>query len=166
MNIDKSKMKDVMGRPLTQGLFIDFNYDPKFAIYTWQDEDKEYNGVIYPSLKRLYLEEEDPTEYEFAKKYLLNWQHWQRLKQNRLLLEHFEEWKEELDVKLASSAILQIQDMSAENFQAAKWLADRNWSKSSVGRPSKAEKDREQRIKQRVNDAFSADIARMEDYRQ
>lgn len=165
MEIDKSKLKDTMGRPLTQGLFIDFNYDDKFAVYTLLEEDKEYKGVVYPSLKKLYLQCEDPTEYTFAKKYLLGWQHWQRLKANKALKVHFDEWKDEMDYLLSSDAIMQIQTMSADNFQAAKWLADRNWNKASVGRPSKKDQEREDRIRQRVNDTFSADIARMEDYR-
>lgn len=163
--VDKSKLKDGMGRPLTQSLFIDFNYDVKFAVYTWQDEDKEYNGVVYPSLKKLYLECEDPTEYQFAKKHLLGWSHWQRLKANQALAHHFNAWREELDFLLASDAIAQIQDMSSDNFQAAKWLADRNWNKGSVGRPSKKDQERDKRISQKIDEAFSADIARMEDYR-
>ena len=54
----------------TAALFWDMMYQKDTAKYVVSDEDKEVNGVMYPSLKRLYLEMEDITEYEFANKYL------------------------------------------------------------------------------------------------
>lgn len=68
---DKTKMKDTQGRPLTQSLFLEPNYNVDYAYYTMDDDDKNFKGKVYPSLKRLYLEMEDPTEYEFATTYLL-----------------------------------------------------------------------------------------------
>lgn len=164
MEIDKTKLKDTMGRPLTQGLFLEMAYDTRFAIFTFNDDDKEYDGDTYISLKKLYLSCDDPTEYQFAKKYLLGWKHWQRLNDNRALKEHFDEWREEMEIKVRSEAILAIQDMTAEgaNFQAAKWLADRGWDKRAAGRPSKAELDRTKRIDSRINDELIGDIDRMD----
>lgn len=163
MKIDKTKLVDTMGRPLTQGLFLEMGYDTKYAIFTLTDEDKEYNGEKYISLKALYLSCEDPTEYEFAKKYLLGWKHWQRMNANVVLREYFDEWREEFEVKVRSDAIRSIVDMTAEgaNFQAAKWLADRGWDKRGAGRPSKAEVDREKNIKSRISDELEADLDRM-----
>lgn len=162
--MDKTKLKDTMGRPLTQGLFIDFNYDDKYAVYTLEDEDKEYKGVVYPSLKKLYLECEDPTEYQFSKKHLLGWRHWQRLKENKALRKHFDEWREELEVALVCEAVMTIRDNSPANFQAAKWLADRGWDKKGAGRPSKADAEREKRISSKVDEQLNADIVRMSDW--
>lgn len=167
MNIDKSKMIDSMGRPLTQSLFLEVGYSD-FAIYTLKEFDHEYNGKIYPSLKKLYLKEEDPTEYAFAEKYLLGWQHWRRLCENKVLAKHIEEWREELELKIRSQAIRDMQNLCASengNFSAAKFLADRGWEKRSAGRPSKAEKERHLRIEERISEEFSADIKRMEDFR-
>ena len=50
--IDKSKLKATNGVPLTQGLFLEIQYG-EFAVFTLKDEDYEYNGKIYPSLKNL-----------------------------------------------------------------------------------------------------------------
>lgn len=152
-----------MGRPLTQSLFLEIGYNTQYAIFTLNDEDKEYEGKTYIALKKLFLECEDPTEYKFAKKYLLNWQHWQRLNDNRILEPYFREWREELEVLLRSDAVKSIRDMTAgaENFQAAKWLADRGWDKRGAGRPSKSEVEREGRIKDRIGDELTADIIRM-----
>jgi predicted transcriptional regulator len=56
--------------------------------------------------------------------------------------------------------------MSADdNFQANKWLSDRGWEKRGAGRPSKQEKLKEERMQQRIEDEFSADIKRMQDYK-
>jgi hypothetical protein len=63
---DKKLLVDKMGRPLTQALFLEVNYNPESAVYTRKDYDHEYKGKVYPSLKRLYLQMEDVVEYEFA----------------------------------------------------------------------------------------------------
>lgn len=163
---DKSKMKRNNEILVTQSLFIDYQYDPELAVYTWGDEDKEYKGVLYPSLKRLFLEMEDPTEYSFATKYLVNWKHWQRMNNsNKVLRGHFDEWREELEIKIRSQAVLSIIDQSVSEsggFQASKWLADRGWDKRGPGRPSKAERDKENAVQKRIKDDFDETTARMQ----
>lgn len=165
--VDKSKLIDTMGRPLTQSLFLECGYNVQYAVFTFNDEDKTYDGRVYPSLKKLYLQCEDPTEYQFAKKYLLGWSHWKRLNENKMLREQFDEWREELEIAMRSEAVQAIRDMTADgsNFQAAKWLADRGWDKRGAGRPSKAEKEREARIHDRIGDELEADVVRMEDFK-
>ena len=166
--IDKNKFKDDLGRPLTQGLFLEVNYDEKYAVYTLKDYDHTYNGVIYPSIKKLYLQEEDPTEYLFATKYFLGWNHWMRICDNKVLNRYIVQWRDELEIKLRAMGVRALRDMSQTengNFQAAKFLADRGWDKNKVGRPSKAEIEKRKAIGQRVDDEFNADIRRLEDYR-
>lgn len=162
--VDKSKLLDTMGRPLTQGLFLEIGYDTKYAIFTLNDDDKMYEGVKFPSLKKMFLSCEDPTEYEFATKYLLGWRHWLRMNENVVLRKEFDVWREEFEVKMRSDAIRSIVDMTAEgsNFQAAKWLADRGWDKRGAGRPSKAESEREKRINSKLGHEFGNDIDRMD----
>lgn len=166
--IDKSKFLDVTGNPMTQSLFLEINYNTDYAIYTLKDYDHEYKGVTYPSLKRLYLEEEDPTEYLFAEKYLLGYQHWKRICENKALAKHVALWREELELKLRAMSVRALRDMAQSengNFQAAKFLADRGWDKNHVGRPSKMELEKRAAIGQRIDDDFKADIKRLEDYR-
>lgn len=163
MMIDKSRLKDSQGRPLTQSLFLEIGYETDKAVYTLKDEDHMYEGNVYPSLKRLYLEMEDIIEYDFAREYLLGWQHWQRLNRNKALAQHFAEWREELELSIRSQQVKNIIDLTAtgDSFQASKWLADRGWDKKAVGRPSKAEKAREERMNKRLEDEFSADVIRL-----
>ncbi len=168
MIVDKSKLLDVNGLPLTQGLFLEVGYNTDYAIYTLKDRDHEYKGHLYPSLKALYLKEGDPTEYLFADKYLLGYQHWKRICNNKLLLQYIQEWREELEIKLRAEAVRALINMTSSengNFQAAKFLADRGWDKNKVGRPSKEELEKRAAIGRKVDDEFKADIRRLEDYR-
>ena len=141
MKVDKTKFKDEKGRYIVQGLFLEDRYNTDLAVYTQAGEDKEYRGVNYPSLKRLYLEEGDPTEYAFAQKYLYDWPHWQRMCRNNMVGRLIEEWREELYLSLRADGISAIIDaaLSNSNYQAAKWLADKGWEENSRGRPSKEE---------------------------
>lgn len=159
--VEKNKFKDPYGRLITQSLFIDFQYNEKFAVYTLEDHDKEYNGKIYPSLKRLYLEEEDIHEYNFATKHLYSWDHWKRLLNNKAIREHIDRWRDELEVAMAASGFRKILELAdQDNYQAAKYIADRGWN-SKRGRPSKEEIEREKRIRERISDEFSEDAERM-----
>ena len=162
MNIDKQKLKDSQGRPLTQSLFLEIGYETDKAVFTLKDDDHFYDGTTYPSLKKLYLAMEDVVEYDFSNAYLLGWQHWQRLNRNKVLAKHFQEWREELELAIRSQAIRGIIDMTAsDNFQASKWLADRGWDKKAAGRPSKSEKLREERMNARIEDEFKSDVVRL-----
>ncbi len=163
MKIDKARLKDDMGRPLTQSLFLEIGYHEDRAIYTLKDQDHEYKGNTYISLKRLYLDMEDTTEYEFSNTYLLGWQHWKRLKANKALAKHFAEWEEELELSLKAQGVRAIIDQAADDkgFQAAKWLVDKGWDKRTAGRPSKNEKLKEERIQAGLDDEFAGDVVRL-----
>ena len=162
-NIKKSDMKDKMGRAMTQGLFLEFNYDPEFAIFTFDGEDKEYKGKHYVSLKKLFLETEDPTEYIFANLYLVDWDHWQKLNANKILRKHFDKWRNELELSIRATAIRGIIDNSdgEKGFQASKWLADRGWDKRAAGRPSKDELAKNTAINEQIADEYAQDSARL-----
>ena len=161
--IDKSRLVDSNGRPITQSLFLEIGYNAESAVFTFNDADKEYKGNTYYSLKKLFLEHEDTVEYDFATTYLLGWKHWVRLNENKVLSKHFQEWREELELRIRSQAVRDIIDMTAveKSFQAAKWLADRGWDKKAVGRPSKADKDKDKAMQDRLDNEFSADVTRL-----
>lgn len=157
---DKSKFKDSGGRYLTQSLFLEYGYDTKYAIYTLADEDKEYEGVTYPSLKRLYLLTADPTGYTFANTYLYNFDHWERICANKAMYAEIEKWERELEVLLRSRAIAQIMSLGYDSFQAAKWAADGHWNVKR-GRPSKAEQARERAIREDAVRDLEGDAGRI-----
>lgn len=156
MKIDKARLKDSQGRPLTQSLFLEVGYNTNYAVYTLKDDHFEYEGKLYPSLKRLYLELEDVVEYDFATKYLLGWNHWKRIQENKLFKDHVESWRDELELKLRSQAVRDILDMTADekSFQAAKWIADKGWQKLERGRPRTAEKIKEEALLKAIDEDY------------
>lgn len=161
---DRTKFKDSQGRFFTQSLFLEHGYNTDFAMYTLTDEDKTYNGKVYPSLRRLYLETMDPTEYVFATTYLWGWEHWQRLLANKALREEIDKWREELEVKLRATAVRHILASAPDAFSAAKWIADGQWQDKKAGRPSKAEKEAEMKKRLRVVEDLNDDAARIVDF--
>lgn len=165
--MDKSKMCTVKNVPLTQSLFLEHQWDKEKAIFTLRDYDVEHDGKTYVSLKRLYLEAEDPVEYFFATEYLLGWNHWKKMEKNKWLSKHIEEWRAELSLKIRSEAIRSIQDKAAEpnGYQAAKFLAERGWDRGSVGRPKKDMTDAQKAEDDALMEEFNADIKQISDYR-
>jgi hypothetical protein len=160
MEIDKSKFKDEKGRYIVQGLFLEDRYDPEMSVFTFDGEDKEYKGKTFISLKKLYLEHGDPKEYSFARKYLYDWKHWQRLCKNSIIGKHIEEWREELELSLVSEGVAALIDLALneKSYQAAKYLADRGWDKNERGRPSKEEIEGELKRRADANTEFAEDF--------
>lgn len=142
--IPKDKLIDVMNRPLTMGLFYEAS-DNKYAVYTLKDFDfKADDGREFLSLKRLYLEEEDPIEYSFVKNHLYNFRQWERMCEAKDLADHITEWRKELDLKLSSSAVQGILEISTDEMASGQLQALRFFAKGEykdkikqVGRPKK-----------------------------
>jgi|TARA_R110002012_G_scaffold65654_2_gene172284 hypothetical protein len=157
-----NKFKDSGGKWRTQGLFLETSYDPN-AMFTLTDTDKTWKGNKYPSLRQLYLATDDPTEYTFATKHLGGWMHWKRLRGNKMLAKKFDEWQDELAIKLASKGVKIAIEIAADGgtFQAAKWLADSGWKTRLAGRPSKDEIEGELKKQARESDEFADDLLRI-----
>lgn len=163
VKIEKKRLLDSQGRPLTQGLFLEVGYNEDYAVYTLKDWDWEYKGNTYPSIKRLYLEHEDVVEYDFADTYFLGWNHWMRICANKLFSPHIESWREELQLKLSSRAIRNILDMAEDEkgFQAAKYIAERRWRTNAVGRPKKDTTELDRAVQRRLDEEFAEDVKRL-----
>lgn len=141
-NPSNSKFKNGSGVLMTRGLFLETAASKDYVLYTLRDD--ESRG--YPSLRRLYLECSDPTEYTFANTYFENWEHWEALCSTDWFKPYVDSFRRELSVKLRAEALAQIRDVAKssgrESFQANKYLLDGSWdgtNKGSKGRPSKDE---------------------------
>lgn len=167
MIIDKELMIDSKGAARTQSLFVETSYETKgeFAQYTLKSRDCVYRGKKYPSIKRLFLEMEDPTEYNFAYEYFLDWDHWQQIKKNNLIAKFMEGWQEELEIRLRAQGVKAMFDMALDdakpNFQATQFLAKGGWTDRPAGRPSKEMVKKETRIQAKIMGEFSDDLKRM-----
>lgn len=162
MELTRNDFVDSKGRYKTLSLFLEIAYD-KDAIYTLKDYDHEYEGKTYVSLKRLFLETSDPTEYSFATQYLGGWDHWQRLCNNKVLAQHIEKWRIELELKIRSEGVKHIlkSARSKGNWLAAKFLAEKGWETRAAGRPSKEEIAKNIAIETQIQNEFDEDIARL-----
>lgn len=128
----KSKFKDNQGRYKTYSLFFEtkaHSTTRDVAVFSLMDDDREIDGVFYPSLKKMYLETEDITEYLFATEVMgTSWEHWKRLTRNKLIAKHINEWREELEIKIRAKGIKSAVGLADEgNYSASKYLADRGW---------------------------------------
>lgn len=158
---DKSIMTDGMGRQITQSLFLEAGYS-EIAIYTLKEADYTFKGRHLYSIKRLYLEMEDTTEYVFATTYFLGWDHWKRIVSNRLFTGHVEGWRKELELKLRARGIQQMIAKAEEgSLQAAKWLADAGWDVRAAGRPSKEEVEGMKKQMASQESAYEKDYTRL-----
>jgi len=158
-------LKDTMGRYRTQSLFREFYSEASTGLKPmWTLKDEDPQGEL-PSLKRIYLECEDPTEYSFAMEVFGTWQHWLKIKASKAIEPHIEDWPIELEVRLKSKGILGVAaELRGKNaFSAAKFLANKGWKEtaSTRGRPSKADIDKEIKIAAKLQDEVSDDMARI-----
>lgn len=157
----REQLVDAKGRHYTQSLFLEIGYGSD-AIYTLKDYDHEYNGELYLSIKKLFLEMEDVTEYEFANQYFAGWAHWKRICANKVLLREIEEWRYELELKLRARSVLEMKELAAGgSYQASKWLADKGWDVKPKGRPSKEDVAREMKVQADIRDEYSEDADRL-----
>lgn len=149
-----NKFKNVNGAWLTRGLFFETClHNEDNIMYTLKEYDHEVRGKKLPSLYKLYMEMEDPTEYEFANEYLGGWTHWKKLCDSPFFLEHVTNWREELTIKLKAKALHQIRQKAQDpdnkdNYQANKFLIDKGWEEKKKGGVGRTTKDK---IKQEAN---------------
>lgn len=158
--LDKTKFKDEKGRYITEGLFLETRYNADMAVYTLDGDHKVYKDGFFPSLKKLYIEEGDPSEYNFATKHLFDWKHWLRLQNNKMLINHIDEWRDELELSLRCDGIQTIINaaLNSDSYQAGKWLADRGWVKRAAGRPTSDEIEKEVSKQAKLRNEFNDDF--------
>lgn len=136
------KFTNSNGRNYLQGLFYETTLaDKATVLYTLKEVDHEG----YPSLRRLYLECADLTEYTFSVQHLNGWSHWQELVAAKWFQPYLLEWRAELQDKLRSEIISRIEAIAKDldnkgALQANKTLLDSVLSPvqpAKRGRPSK-----------------------------
>jgi hypothetical protein len=103
----------------------------------------DFPGLI--NCRRTFVELGDPTGYQWAIKYLVDWAHWNKLIKYTWFRGAYDVWLAELKTKLQSEAIQRLQEIAASGSSqataAAKYIATFDWEKTSTkrGRPSKQE---------------------------
>jgi hypothetical protein len=165
----KDQLVDHVNAYRTVSLYKELNQSTLEPVLTLGEQDAEYtykNGdkKVLPSLKRLYLESNDPTEYNFAIGVFGSWKCWKRQCGNQVLLTYINDWRDELDIKIRASAVkMVIESASSEDsvgLNAAKYIAEKGWEKRA-GRPSKVEIERQKKIHAGITADLKSDAERM-----
>lgn len=160
--------KDTRGRFRTKSLFVEWETPSYPAHYTLGPEDRG----TYLSLRRLFLETRDPTEYTFASKYLAGWDHHQAmLSACAWYRDLFDDWRIELEVILRSEGVAKMRMLAddhrvpyATRCVAAKYLCELGWKTDKApkrGRPSKHEVQGQLVKEARAAAALADDAARL-----
>lgn len=163
------EMKDLRvpgnNRYRTDSLFYEFRRPGYTPLWSIKEDDHEVNGVVYPSLKKIYMEYDDPTEYSFAMDVFGSWKHWQQIFSTRFFQKQVALWREEMEIKLRSkgirAVIQEVVDGKAK-MTAAKYLSDRGWlNEEKKGRPSKKKIETEAKKIARIHEEVDEDLERM-----
>lgn len=168
IEIDRSKFRGSQNQYITQALFLELGYDTDSAVFTFDEEHKVYKGTTYYSLKKLYIEMEDPTEILFSREYLMGWKHWKRMLGNKAIFTHIEDWREELNLILIAKGVQGLLDIAASdngNYQASKYLADNGWSDKKRGRPSKEEVEAHLEKQSKLKEDDDPDVILLKDFK-
>lgn len=150
--IDYSVLKDKMNRFRTRSLFKEMwklgsgrDQPPIFSLKA----DEDHDGLI--SLKRIYLDTSDPTEYRFAIGLFKDARHWRTLCGLEWFRPYVDKWRWELRAKLRAQAVDNLIRLSEDNLAAIKTLATEDFvyqsyledstPKKGRGRPNKEKPD-------------------------
>lgn len=135
--------------------------DKTYVVYTLKDQDHEG----YPSLYRLYMECNDPTEWKFATTYLDGWEHWEILSNTAYFKPYVDRWRTELELRMKSQALAKIMSESKtsgrDSFAANKYLLEKGWEPKPTNKRGRPTKDD---IKQAAYDELSANKQLDEDF--
>ena len=147
--LDPDKAKDHLGAWRTQSLFFELNKtNMDDAVFSLKQYDLIKPNKTYPSLYLLYMQYNDPTEYQFATEVLGSWSHWQKMLNNKQIREKVEEWRAEVEVRMMSDSIKNMVRAGREGVKgiaANKYIMEKGWLKRA-GRPSKEEVEREKKV--------------------
>lgn len=154
-----AELKDSTGRYLTKALFVEYSDGAFTPIFTLKDEDLVTGEK---SLRRLYMEYEDPTEGRFAREVLGSLQHWKKLCKTQWFKPHVDAWREDLEELLVSKGVEHMKKHAPKSAVAAKWLAERGWKPTKTrGRPTDAEVEQERKKRAEDRDFYSSASARV-----
>lgn len=167
-NPENSKFKDKMGRWLTKSLFKEYAFqapEGTFPLFVLSNQDRD--GL--PSLYKLYLAAEDPSEYFFANEYLGGWDHWQRLSKATFFLPYITSWRKELEVLIKAKALQKLLSVAnnpnhKSSYEANKLLLKEGYKEregSKRGRPTKDEVHKEANRIATEEERISADAERV-----
>lgn len=152
-----NRFRNATGNFYLNALFWEMSFPTKdTALYTLKNQD--HQGL--PSLYRLYMEVDDPTEWQFATQYLDGWEHWELLCECSWFKPYITRWRRELEIRTRARALAKVKDVAdgkGQNaYHANKFLLEGGW------KPTEGPKKRGAPSKDEIKSAAAA-IAASED---
>lgn len=140
-----TKFRNGSGSLYTKSLFVDIveqswggpNVDPLVCLYTTEKTDRQLEGKTYPSLYRLYMSMNDPGELLFANAYFEDYEHWMRICEASWFKPLIAKWRQELDLRTRTKALLSILDVANDpldknSFAANRYLLEKGFGIGAV----------------------------------
>lgn len=143
MYVPKKKLLGNGGARLTRQLFIEYHNNGEFdvAVYSLKRHDVTYNGKVYPSLYRLFMEEKDITEARFVSNHLYDWQQWDALVKGHFTKDEIARWRVDLkNIVMGELVDLLLEDAKSDSKSSkssAKYLVNK-LSTGARGKPATA----------------------------
>lgn len=146
----REKVVDSYGRRVVLSLFSEFKrteFEPLWSL------KKDW--------KRIYLEAEDPTEYEAAMRLIGDWDHYQLIRNHPKIKPVMDEWAKELEIRLRSNATRSmLKHAKAPNgAAAAKWIAEGGFTGRDLRK--KNNKQEEEEVRTEINERVAKDMERL-----
>lgn len=136
--------RDINNKLIMKNLFLEVSDNPDQVIYTLSREDIEDTKSLY----KLFMAEEDFTEFRFSSKYFESFQHWKKLTKMNFLIVHLGDWREELELSVRAKSLGSLIKKAETDPSIAKYLLTSKWVEAAQqnvqitnlrGRPSKEE---------------------------
>lgn len=156
--------KNSNGVYLTKELFFEtaIKEDRPLTLYSLKSEDHQVDGRTFPSLRRIYLELDDLTEFLISDQYFGGHPHWKKLLSCSWFISVLKPIREELKARHMAEYLRTLRkDALSGNAASAKFLLDRLEHKGQKGRPSKEKIEQEAKKLVQDSDFVSADLERL-----
>lgn len=133
LNKDNNPFKDSRNREVTKSLFVEYNNKNNdiTPLYTLKETDLYWEGELKPSLKQLFLDAEDLTEYEFAKAHFNSYRQWRRISNLPEIKPHVDEWREELELRIKNKLFTSLMESAlnegTKGVTAVKTILEKEW---------------------------------------
>jgi hypothetical protein len=146
----RDKVIDAYGRRVVLSLFSEFSRTGFTPLWS-----------LYKDWKPIYLEAEDPTEYEAAMRLIGDYDHWLLIRNHTKIAPIIDKWALELEVKMRSDAVRKMIRHSASNqgTAAAKWIAEGGFAMRD--KRTKRGKEDEDSVKVGVSERLHEDMERL-----
>lgn len=151
---NNNPLLDSLGRFRTKSLFYEYRHKSYPFYWTLKGEDKIKGDTTILSLRKIYMSYDHIPghEYEFAVDCFRSWEHFRVVRNSPMLREIFDEWADELTVRIKALQVKNLIKNAREgDSSAAKYLVEGKADGPKRGRPSKLE--RAAHLKQQTREA-------------